>query len=694
MKPPPLLIGAGLVFWGWQTGLPFAGLAMAVVLESPHWMRARWEFSKDDFTRIRSFCALLCLAALVLAFSNNQGPSDFLSLFHDPNFFAQRNAGAASARTVASLLRWLPMVFFLLVAAQVFHAGQGIPAESFSLVVRRRSKKAPFAGPLGSSGRSIDLRYPYFVLCLLAASVHASEDTTFFWGLSALVTWALWPQRSPRFGIILWVASLAAAMALGYAGQRGLSRVQGWLANYNPRWFGHSVRGGADPLRSKTGIGHIGRLKGSGKIVVRLSTTPGEAAPPLLREASYRAYRKQIWYSESSTNDFILVQAETNRTTWVLLPSKTNSAVVDIASYLPGGRGLLPLPPGSGRLDNLFVFTPPQRNDLGAVLAEGPGLVVFDARYGPGFTFDSPPNTNLDLAVDPKEAPALDQIINEIGPMGADEEQRLETIRRFFQNKYHYRIWEGPDRMARTNDTPLSVFLLRRRGGHCEYFATATVLLLRELHIPARYAVGYAVHEGSGANYVVRERDAHAWCLVWKENTRTWEDFDTTPYSWVATEAKRASPFEVLSDAWSRFAFELAKLRWGQTRLRQYLLWALAPVLVLLLYQIIFRRRRRLSQHADPGAAIVWPGLDSEYYEVERKLAARGLMRQPNEPQSQWLLRIAVDPAAAQVRGALAELLRLHYRYRFDPQGLNASDRDTLQREARTCLARMERQTD
>src|SRR6202049_4027631 len=43
-------------------------------------------------------------------------------------------------------------------------------------------------------------------------------------------------------------------------------------------------------------------------------------------------------------------------------------------------------------------------------------------------------------------------------------------------------------------------------------------------------------------------------------------------------------------------------------------------------------------------------------------------MRQPNEPQSQWLLRIAVDPAAAQVRGALAELLRLHYRYRFDPQ--------------------------
>jgi transglutaminase-like putative cysteine protease len=49
-----------------------------------------------------------------------------------------------------------------------------------------------------------------------------------------------------------------------------------------------------------------------------------------------------------------------------------------------------------------------------------------------------------------------------------------------------------------TNETPLARFLLRTRSGHCEYFATATVLLLRQLGIPARYAVGYAVHEASG----------------------------------------------------------------------------------------------------------------------------------------------------------------------------------------------------
>ena len=46
----------------------------------------------------------------------------------------------------------------------------------------------------------------------------------------------------------------------------------------------------------------------------------------------------------------------------------------------------------------------------------------------------------------------------------------------------------------RTEATPLADFLLRTRSGHCEYYATATVLLLRAAGIPARYAHANAVH--------------------------------------------------------------------------------------------------------------------------------------------------------------------------------------------------------
>ena len=42
MKPPPFLLGAALLFWGWQTGFLIVGGLMAVALESPRVIRARW----------------------------------------------------------------------------------------------------------------------------------------------------------------------------------------------------------------------------------------------------------------------------------------------------------------------------------------------------------------------------------------------------------------------------------------------------------------------------------------------------------------------------------------------------------------------------------------------------------------------------------------------------------------------------
>jgi hypothetical protein len=240
----------------------------------------------------------------------------------------------------------------------------------------------------------------------------------------------------------------------------------------------------------------------------------------------------------------------------------------------------------------------------------------------------------------------------------------------------------------------LGQFLLHSRSGHCEYFATATVLLLRELGIPARYAVGYAVHENSGNGYVVRDRDAHAWCLVWNPETKTWEDFDTTPASWIALEGKRASLMQRVSDFWSWTGFQIAKFRWGRTEWRRYFLWALVPVLALLLYQILFRRgrkRHRRKNSTDDDVRMSWPGLDSEFYQLEKQLAERGVTRQASEPLSDWLARALADPALKDLRVPLQELLLLHYRYRFDPRGLDGAERKALEHEARVCLDKLRR---
>ena len=693
MKTPPLLLGAALLFWGWQTGHVIAGAAMGAVLEGARLTKARWDFADEDFRRMWTFCALLLLGAAVYAFTASDGPSGMRGFLHNPSLATERNAGNASARTVASLIRWLPMIFFLFVTAQAFSSRQGVPPETISLILRLRWQRARQLGRPLPAARSVDVSYPYFMLCLLAASFHTSERETFFWGLCALLAWVLWSHRSRRYGAVIWVGALAAAMVLGYSGQHGVGRLYRLFDNYNAPWFSRAIGGGADPMRSRTALGQIGRLKGSNKIVIRLEPKEGSRAPTLLREASYRTWKGQVWYSEVSRDKFETVFETTNHTTWVLLPGNSNSATVNLSCYLPGKCALLPLPTGCGRLENLSAFLL-YKNSLGAVLAEGPGLVVFDALYAPGSTIDSPGNTNEDLAVPPKEVPALEQVIAELQLQPQNRKQALRALSGFFQDKdkFRYSTWQGLGKMTSTNETPLSRFLLRTRSGHCEYFATATVLLLRKLGIPARYAVGYAVHESAGRKYVVRQRDAHAWCLVWNPTTGTWQDFDTTPASWVAAEASRASPTQFLSDCWSRMLFEFAKFRWGQTHLRQYFLWGLAPILALLLCQIIFRSRRQRQTRGQgaPGVTVNWPGLDSEFYQIERRLAERGARRPPSEPLSAWLRHVTTDPAMADVGGRVRKLLRLHYRYRFDPQGLSHADREALRREATACLARIE----
>ena len=702
MKTPPFLLAAALLFWGWQTGFLAVGIIMGVTLESSRWIRARWELSDGDFARIWAFCVLLSFAALILAFSNSGGPANFSRLFENPNFTSERLAGNISALTAIAFIRWLPMIFFLFIAAQMFSPRPGVPLDAISFFLRPRWKKAPKSCQPHPLSRSVNVSYPYFVTCLFAASGHAAANDTYFWGISALLVWALWPQRVSRFSLIMWASAMGTAILLGYLGERGIGQLARLAEEFNPQWLSRFVRYGTDPRETRTEIGHIGRLKLSGQIIIRLEPKRGSTVPTYLREATYRHYGSQIWRAGSSRKDFATVP-ETPRDSgnWPLLPDTTNPVVVSIACYLGGfdpqsrnPEGLLPLPTDCGRLENLPAYVL-QRNSVGSVLAEGPGLLIFDACFGSGSIIDSPPGTgstfltNEDLDVPKRERPALDEVISDLKIANQSDEQKILAVDRFFAGHFQYSLWQDMPKMTGTNETPLGRFLLHTHRGHCEYFATATVLLLRELHIPARYAVGYLVHEKSGPNYVVRLRDAHAWCLVWNRREGAWQNLDTTPGSWVAEEEKRASPWQFLSDGWSWAQFQFAKFRWGQSRVQQYILWVLLPVLGLLLYLILFRthRQRHRKKSKEPTDRQHWPGLDSEFYRLERKLVEHGFLRQPGEPLSVWLQRVGDEPEMAALKQPLDGLLYLHYRHRFDPQGLNQAERAALRQEVESCLA-------
>lgn len=78
-------------------------------------------------------------------------------------------------------------------------------------------------------------------------------------------------------------------------------------------------------------------------------------------------------------------------------------------------------------------------------------------------------------------------------------------------------------------------FLFESHEGYCAHFASAAVLMLRYLGVPARYATGYSVSASefsgmAGGEYmaVVRDRQAHAWVEVYLDGVG-WIPVEVTP---------------------------------------------------------------------------------------------------------------------------------------------------------------------
>jgi transglutaminase-like putative cysteine protease len=74
---------------------------------------------------------------------------------------------------------------------------------------------------------------------------------------------------------------------------------------------------------------------------------------------------------------------------------------------------------------------------------------------------------------------------------------------------------------------PILWDLLSYKKAFCNYYASAEVLMLRSLGIPARLAVGFARGDLQGDTYTVRRRDAHAWPEVYFPNVG-WVEFEPT----------------------------------------------------------------------------------------------------------------------------------------------------------------------
>jgi hypothetical protein len=674
VNTPPLLVAAALFFWGWQTGHWIVALFSGAVLESSRVIKSRWSLTQTDFNRLWNICFVLFLGlgSFLLINENPISFNDFLV-----NAGRRPEAIREAGKAILVWYQWLPMIFFPFMLAQTFNEENAVGRATFSWWLRKQEKRDP---SVTRPRETVNVTFPYLAVCLLAASATAQRQKFFYIGTAALIAWSLWSVHAKRFALAAQAAAFLAIAVAGYATHTGLYRLQKTLEQMDVAWFSR-FSALNDSKVTRTAIGSVGRLKLSNRIVLRLRTD-NIGPPERLREASYSIYRAPIWSNRE--RNFGNVTAEDENTRWKLLPDKHSRRSVNIAQYLRGGAGLLTLPTGCSEITELAAANV-QTNFYAATWAGGaPGLVIYNALFDRGATFDSAPTLEDRRAHDESE-PALAQVAAELQlRKGMEPREAMNRVENFFAEKFQYSTYLGHEHQATSNETALGHFLLHTRSGHCEYFATATTLLLRMAGVPTRYAIGYSVQEGHGRKYVVRERHAHAWALVWYDNA--WHDFDTTPGSWNAVESANASFLQPIRDFFSDLWFQFSKFRWSKTEWRKYIMWAPAPLLVIVIARFLLGKqwKKTRARRADRRLTIVLPGADSDFYLIEKYFAARGLERKLNETWSAWLRRIEDHESRA---AQLHRVLMLHQRHRFDPRGLNESERAELHAQVSRWLA-------
>lgn len=123
--------------------------------------------------------------------------------------------------------------------------------------------------------------------------------------------------------------------------------------------------------------------------------------------------------------------------------------------------------------------------------------------------------------------PRIASLAREITIGATNRYDKALAIEEYLRKSYGYTL-----DLSRTDEPdPLVDFLFNIRQGHCEYFASSMVLMLRSQGIAARIVNGFQTGEYNdlGDFYVVRQSDAHSWVEVYFPSLDRWIEFDPTP---------------------------------------------------------------------------------------------------------------------------------------------------------------------
>lgn len=331
---------------------------------------------------------------------------------------------------------------------------------------------------------------------------------------------------------------------------------------------------------------------------------------------------------------------------------------------VPGNMLELDAVADSGEVSKDGIFTLKQLKADGGCTVRTENRTADPAWQGPA---DAGTNA-MYLAVPKELRPELSNLLKP----GAAPSQTLSELQKFFKS-FSYTL-EGVNTGKKQD--PVLYFLKVSRAGHCEFFATAAVLLLRNAGIPARYVTGFLCQEKSSAGdyYVVRTMHAHAWCEAYLKDRGEWVIADFTPSGVLESfrQERSGSPFRAWLDAVKHFFQQIfADIRRGHFAQAMMnlltgiwgLVWRLVrtvPGMILLLLAagmilVWFYRTRRGKNSGTDMLPESRRDLAAVFLRFERQYAA---VTRKRRPEAAALLDFYGDSFAA-------ELCREYERLRY-----------------------------
>jgi len=615
---------------------------MGLILELPLIIKWRIDFTDQDVNQLADLSGVLFFIITVYVFVNY------------------------SFQGIYKILELLPFALLLLMLVQNYGIQNGIKTSALFISIRRLGENAS-----SDILYSTNIGMPFVFICLISASSGNKYSDYFFIACALLIAWLLLTQRTKHFSKITWLCSIVFVCFFSYLAQNGLQHLQNQSEAFFLKLFEHYGWRSTDPERTATSIGSLGRLKLSDRIMFRVKAEQQSLTPLYFRETSYSTFEYGTWRNPKV--DFDVIGKTPGNNEWSLNKDIPDQSTMDVSIYLQNQSAIIPVP------DNINTLA---GKDLIQVETSIYGSTRIEAREGwvnyrlgiseHDFVEAAPSARDINISLNYKND--FEQIATELDLYTKTPKEVINTVQAYFKDNFYYSISQN-QRYAKGQY--LTKFLFKDKKGHCEYFATATALLLREAGIPTRYTIGFSVQEYSDwqGSYLVRARHAHAWLKYYIDGE--WHNMDTTPSVWAPMEAEDRTILEPLIDlfSWLRYKATSSDIESDAKSNTDWMLWLLVPLAAYLAWR--FYTKQRIEQNKNRNnihPEVERFGTDSPLYPLIKQLEQESDHRQPGETLLTWIKRIFPDRKAEKYY----DLITLHNTYRFNPTGDKQKEKKQL----------------